>query len=91
VQYEFKSSFDRTFKKLSPSHQKKVYQTIDTLMNYLDGLAPLPPGLGLKNWSADYWEIRSGLKDRILFEFTDTIVFLFVGSHDDIKNFIKGT
>jgi hypothetical protein len=52
--------------------------------------APLPTGLGLKNWYADYWEIRAGLKDRILFEFTDTIVFLFVGSHDEIKNFIKG-
>jgi len=90
VRYEFKASFDRAFKKLPPSRREKVYQTIDTLMNYLDELAPLPAGLGLKNWHADYWEIRSGLKDRILFEFTDTIVFLFVGSHDEIKDFIKG-
>lgn len=90
MQYEFKASFDRRFKKLSPSRQKKVYQTLDTLMNYLDGHAPLPTGLGLKNWYADYWEIRAGLKDRILFEFTDTIVFLFIGSHDEIRNFIKG-
>ena len=90
MRYEFKASFDRRFKRLSASRQKKVYQTLDALMNYLDGRGPLPPGLGLKNLHADYWEIRAGLKDRILFEFTDQIVFLFVGSHDDIKNFIKG-
>ena len=89
MQYEFKASFDRRFKKLSPSRQKKVYQTLDTLMYYLDGQAPLPTGLGLKNWYADYWEIRAGLKDRILSEFTDTIAFLFVGSHDEIKNYMK--
>jgi len=49
VQYEFKASFDRRFKKLSSSRQTKAYKAIDTLMKYLDGQAPLPPGLGLKN------------------------------------------
>jgi len=89
VQYEFKASFDRRFKKLSSSRQKKVYQAIDSFMKYVDGEAELPHGLGLKNWHGDYWEIRAGLKDRILFEFTDEIVFLFVGNHDEIKNFMK--
>jgi len=89
VQYEFKLSFDRHFKKLSSSRQKIAYQAIDTLINYLDENAPLPPGLGLKNWHADYWEIRAGLKDRILFEFTDKITFLMVGDHDEIRNFMK--
>jgi len=89
VQYEFKASFDRRFKKLPSSRQKKVYQAIDIFMKYVDGEAELPHGLGLKNWHGDYWEIRAGLKDRILFEFTDEIVFLFVGNHDEIKNFMK--
>jgi mRNA-degrading endonuclease RelE of RelBE toxin-antitoxin system len=89
VRYEFKASFDRRFKKLSTSRQQKVYQAIDALMTYVDGEAKLPHGLGLKNWHGDYWEIRAGLKDRILFEFTEQIVFLFVGSHDDIRNFMK--
>jgi len=89
VRYEFKSSFDRSFKKLSPAQQKKVYRALDFLMNYFDGLTPLPSGLGLKNWHEDYWEIRVGLKDRILFEFTDEIVFYLVGSHDDIRNFMR--
>ena len=58
-------------------------------MKYIDGEAELPPGLGLKNWRGDYWEIRAGIKDRILFEFTDQIIFLFVGNHDEIKKFMS--
>ncbi len=89
MQFEFKASFDRCFKKLTPSRQQKIYQAIDSFLKYLDGLADLPPGLGLKNWHGDYWEIRAGIKDRILFEFTDRIAFLFVGNHDEIKKFMK--
>ncbi len=89
MRYEFKTSFDRRFRKLSSSSQKNVYQAVDAFMKYLDGDSPLPAGLGVKNWHGDYWEIRAGLKDRILFEFTDQIVFLFVGNHDEIKNFMK--
>ena len=90
MRYEFKTSFDRRFRKLSPTRQQKAYDAIDTLMNYFDGLAPLPKGLDLKNWKGDYWEIRSTLKDRILFKFEDHIVFLFIGSHDEIRSFMKG-
>jgi len=89
VQYEFKTSFARRFKKFSSPRQQKVYQAIDTFMEYIDGEAELPSGLGLKNWHADYWEIRAGIKDRILFELTDHITFLFVGNHDEIKKFMR--
>ena len=89
MQYEFKPSFDRRFKKLSPERREKAYEAVDTLMKYLDHLVPLPVGLGLKNWKGDYWEIRSSLKDRIIFKFTDRIVFLFIGSHDEIRSFMK--
>ena len=89
MQYEFKTSFDRRFKKFSSHRQQKAYQAIDTLMKYIDGEAELPSGLGLKNWHADYWEIRAGIKDRTLFEFTNRIVFLFVGTHDEIKKFMR--
>ncbi|NVM21952.1 MAG: hypothetical protein HWN68_09265 [Desulfobacterales bacterium] len=58
-------------------------------MKYVDGEAELPRVLGLKNRHGDYWEIRAGLKDRVLFEFTDQIVFLFVGNHDEIKKFMR--
>ena len=89
MRYEFKTSFDRRFKKLSSPRQQKVYQAIDTLMKYIDGETEPSTGLGLKNWHANYWEIRAGIKDRILFEFTDQVIFLFVGNHDDIKKFMR--
>ena len=89
MHYEFKVSFDRRFKKLSSARQEKIYQAIDAFMKYIDGEAALPRGLGLKNWHTDYWEIRAGLRDRILFEFTDQIAFLFVGNHDEIKKFMR--
>lgn len=89
MQYEFKTSFDRRFKKFFSPRQQTVYQAIDALMKYIDGEAELSTGLGLKNWHADYWEIRAGIKDRILFEFTDQITFLFVGNHDEIKKFMR--
>ncbi len=89
MQYEFKRSFDRRFKNLPQDRREKAYDAIDSLLGYLDGLTPLPGELGLKNWKGDYWEIRSTLKDRILFKFTDRITFLFVGNHDDIRSFMK--
>lgn len=89
MHYEFKSSFDRRFKKLPPARQRKAYAAIDALLKYIDGETDLSPGLGLKNWHGDYWEIRTDIKDRILFEFTDYISFLFVGTHDDIRKFMK--
>jgi len=89
VNYEFKTSFDRCFKKFSSPRQQKVYQAIDTLMKYIDGESELPTGLGLKNWHKDYWEIRAGIKDRILFELTDQVTFLFAGNHDEIKKFMR--
>lgn len=89
MQFEFKASFDRCFKKIAPQRQQKIYQAIDSFLKYLDGEADLSPGLGLKNWHGNYWEIRSRIKDRILFEFTDRVAFLFVGNHDEIKKFMK--
>jgi len=89
VEYEFKPSFDRRFEKLSRKRQQKAFEAIDVLMNYFDGKAPLPKGLGLKNWKGDYWEIRSTLKDRIIFQFKNHISFLFIGSLDDIRTFMK--
>lgn len=90
MEYEFKASFDRRFRKLRTNRQQKAYEAIDALMSYFDGEASLPRGLGLKNWHGDYWEIRSALKDRIIFKFTDHVIFLYIGSHDEIKAFMRG-
>lgn len=59
------------------------------LLDYLDKKSPLRPGLGLKNFSKDYWEIRVDIHDRIIFELTGSVIFWFVGNHDEVKRFIK--
>ena len=89
MQIKFKSSFDRHFRKLSVARQQRVFEAIDALLSYLDGVGELRHGLGLKNWHKDYWEIRSGLRDRIIFELTVRITFFMVGNHDEIRNFMK--
>jgi len=50
----------------------------------------LSKGLGLKNLKKNYWEIRKGLKLRILFRWhADLVEFILAGTHDDIEKFLK--
>ncbi len=45
----------------------------------------------MKNLRDGYWEIRKGLKTRILFRWRgDSIEFILAGSHDHIKRYIRG-
>ena len=90
MQFEFASSFDRRFKKLTPQRQQKARAAIEALLAYLDRKTALRPGLGLKNFSGDYWEIRVDLHDRIVFELSDRVTFWLVGNHDEIRRFMKG-
>lgn len=90
MRFEFQPSFDRRFKQLSSPRQRKVRVAIEALLAYLDRKGPLRPGLGLKNFQGDYWEIRIDLHDRIIFELTDRVIFWLVGNHDEIRRFMKG-
>jgi len=46
--------------------------------------------MGLKRPRNDSWEIRLGLRNRILFCWKDDLVeFVIAGDHDTIKNFLK--
>ena len=48
-------------------------------------------GIGLKRLRQNYWEIRKGLKTRILFQWEkDTVKFILAGNHDDVRRFLKG-
>ena len=47
-------------------------------------------GIGLRKLRDDYFEIRVGLKLRLIFENTsDALIFEFLGDHDDVKHFLK--
>jgi mRNA-degrading endonuclease RelE of RelBE toxin-antitoxin system len=89
VNYEFKPSFDRSFKKLEPSAKKKVADALSSLIDFFES-GQRPSGLGLKHLRGDFWEIRIGLKIRVLFIFEgSTIGFVIVGSHNDIRRFLR--
>lgn len=90
MRYEYKPSFDRTFKKLPKGRRDKALKAIFALVDYFEA-GKRSRGLGLKHLRADFWEMRSDIKDRIIFAFSDdTVSFLIVGTHDEIRRFLKG-
>lgn len=89
MRHYFAPRFDRAYQRLSLREQEAVDGAIERLLRYLDREIELPPGLGFKRLTHDYWEIRTSLQTRILFELKDPLGFLLVGSHDTVKRFIK--
>jgi mRNA-degrading endonuclease RelE of RelBE toxin-antitoxin system len=90
MRYAFKNSFNRAFKKLTVDEQTAVQSSLSTLFDFLERRTTLPVGLGLKLVGKSYWEARSGLKIRILFELEGGLAtFYFVGDHDQIRRFIR--
>jgi mRNA-degrading endonuclease RelE of RelBE toxin-antitoxin system len=83
----FTKSFERTLKK--SKDQEGVKKTIRTLLRALEtGIKP--KGLGIKKLQGNIWEMRSGLKVRVLFVLlSNEIRLLFVGYHDDIRAYLK--
>jgi mRNA-degrading endonuclease RelE of RelBE toxin-antitoxin system len=90
VRYEFKPSFDRSTKALSTEEKAEIKAACLAFLDLLEKRARLPIGVGLKHLRDDYWEIRKGLRFRILFRWQkDAIEFLLAGHHDSIKTFLK--
>ena len=89
MRYERKPSFDKTIKKLSSDRKEKVKEAIQALVVFFE-TGQKTEGLGLKKLSNDFWEIRTDLKDRILFRFKgDLVKFVIVGTHNEIKRYLK--
>ena len=88
--FEFKSSFDRSVKSLPSETKKEIKGLCITLIDVLSVKKELSGGLGLKNLRKDFWEIRKGLKLRILFRLrADHVEFILAGTHSEIKKFLK--
>jgi mRNA-degrading endonuclease RelE of RelBE toxin-antitoxin system len=67
MKFEFKPSFGRSIKQLSPSDKTLVKETATQLMDFLLKDREIYQGLGLKRLKEDFWEVRQGLKVRLLF------------------------
>ena len=90
MKYEFKSSFDRSVKSLPSEKKQEVKELCIALIDVLSGEQELSVGLGLKNLRKNFWEIRKGLKLRILFRWrSDHVEFVLAGTHEEIKRYLK--
>ena len=90
MKYEFKSSFDRSVKSLPSDKKQEVKELCIALIDVLSGEQELLVGLGLKNLRKNFWEIRKGLKLRILFRWrSDHVEFVLAGTHEEIKRYLK--
>jgi mRNA-degrading endonuclease RelE of RelBE toxin-antitoxin system len=87
MKFEFKPSFDRSVKSLPIKEKQKIKELCMILIDILSEKRELSKGIGLKNLRKNYWEIRKGLKSRILFRWErNYIEFILAGSHEHIKN-----
>ncbi len=92
MRFEFKPSFDRSTKSLSPTEKADVKEAASQLIDVLSKDRQIHQGLGLKRLRGDFWEARQGIKVRILFRWTgDLIEFVIAGNHDDVKRFLRNT
>ena len=90
MKYEFKPSFDKTFRKLDPVRKERVLGAVSHLIDFFE-TGEKTKGLGLKHLREIFWEVRIDIRDRIIFAIEgDTIGFIIVGSHDEIKKFLRG-
>lgn len=87
--YTFKHSYLHSIKKLDKKRRITINKAIETLINFFQ-TREIPKGLGLKQLRYNFWEIRAGLFERIIFRrISDKIEFIIAGSHDEIKRFLK--
>ncbi len=93
MRYEFKPSFEDSVRNLSKEEKEEkeeikaaAIKTVDILSQHRLGYK----GIGLKRLKDNYWEIRRGLKIRIIFRWSaDLVEFILAGSHDRIKQYLR--
>ena len=89
MRYSFDTSFTRSLRRFDPAQQLEIKHRVDLFIRALVA-QQLPAGFGLTKLLPRLYEIRSGLSQRVLFWRTqDEIRFTFVGSHDEVRRFLK--
>lgn len=89
MRYFRTAAFKSLYRKLPSNRQEAADKALGSLGEALASGRPAG-GLGLKALRRGVWEIRAGLLDRIVFCRTkDLIEFLVIGTHDEIRRFLK--
>ncbi len=92
MRFEFKPSFDRSVKSFPGREKEEIKKIAIQAIDVLSQDKIIYKGLGLKRLKGNFWEIRKGLKARILFRWeSDLVEFILAGDHDDIKRYLRDT
>lgn len=67
MRFEFKPSFDRSVKSLGGKKKEEVKTVAMQAIEILSQDRVIHKGIGLKRLKGDFWEIRKGIKARIIF------------------------
>jgi len=75
---------------LSPEERRILGKTIDAVLGAW-GRPHVHSGIGIRKLRGNFFECRSGLKTRLLFEpmKESFLYFHLLGSHDEIRHFLK--
>ena len=84
-----KASFQRSYDRLSPAEREVVKKALRFLQeSFHSGHAPV--GLGLKKLGPGVYEFRAGLVLRgVYVEEGSLVVLSLLGSHEDVRRFLK--
>jgi mRNA-degrading endonuclease RelE of RelBE toxin-antitoxin system len=90
MRFEFKPSFDRSVKNFPAKEKEEIKKIALQSIDILSQDRVIHKGVGLKRLKGDFWEIRKGLKARVLFRWDgDLAEFILAGDHNDIKRFLR--
>ena len=90
MKFEFKPSFDRSVKSFQGPEKEEIKKVAIQLIDMLSQDREIHKGLGLKRLRGNFWEVRKGLKTRVLFRWEgDLVELILAGDHDDVKRFLR--
>lgn len=82
-------SFERSVKKLGSIDKIKLSESLQAFNSFLVS-GNLPMGLGFKKINHDKYEFRVDIRLRVVVKSeSDCYYLVLVGSHDDIKKYLK--
>ena len=90
MRIEFKPSFERSIKSFPEKEKEEIKKVAIQLIDILSRDRNIHKGVGLTRLRKNFWEVRKGIKARILFRWEgDLVEFVLAGNHDDVKRFLK--
>ena len=89
MKYFLSGGFERILRRRHPAERMEIQRNIDALVRAFDA-RNLPVGFGIKKLGGSVWEFRIDLATGILFQWDkQTVTFLFVGNHNEVRQFLK--